>query len=269
MSSSFCFPTSFMFHNSCLHPIRGGGDLLLPASEMSVFFLLLLFGCSLIDKYLLRKHENPFLEDSFISLLLLLLFISKSACWFDLQSPASGSCPPWPHHLPLKDRCCLASSASRAGCRWLHPAWGYRGSHSPQSEVHRHGTEERRAQVSWKFLMAESNSMLRSDKGSCCGVSYRGLSCRQTPFPADVYEARCDNDGANRTNNHQNHKEFAVVTAFLTGREGAADGCAVVLDANLSRQRLPDDSWQSPVQEIGNAQLKHVPQAKFSWSLQA
>lgn len=85
--------------------------------------------------------------------------------------------------------------------------------------------------------MAESNSTLRSDKGSCSGVSYGGLRCRQTPFPADVYKARCDDDGANRTNNHQNHKEFAVVAAFLTGREGATDGCAVVLDANLSRQR--------------------------------
>lgn len=77
--------------------------------------------------------------------------------------------------------------------------------------------------------------------GDWC-VSHGSLSCRQTPFPADVYEARCDDDGAYGTNNHQDHKEFAVVAAFLTGREGAADGCAVVLDANLRRQRVHDES---------------------------
>lgn len=85
--------------------------------------------------------------------------------------------------------------------------------------------------------MGERKSSLRSDTVGHWCVSYGGLSCRQTPFPADVYEARGDDDGAYRTNNHQNHKEFAVVAAFLPGREGAADGCAVVLDANLRRQR--------------------------------
>lgn len=69
-------------------------------------------------------------------------------------------------------------------------------------------------------------------------LSHSSLGCRQTPFPADVDEARCDDDGAYRTDNQENHKEFAVVAAFLTGREGAADGCAVVLDANLRRQRV-------------------------------
>lgn len=88
-------------------------------------------------------------------------FVSYSACWSDLQSPASGSRPPWPHLRPLKDRCCLASSASHAGCHWLHPAWGYHGTHSPQSAVHQPWTEERRAQVSCRFMrMAHSRLLM-------------------------------------------------------------------------------------------------------------
>lgn len=76
MSSSFSFPATFRFHSGCLHSNRCH-DLVLPASEMSVFLLFLLLSCGLTDKSLLQKgqHNNPFLEHSFISLLLLLLFI--------------------------------------------------------------------------------------------------------------------------------------------------------------------------------------------------
>lgn len=64
--------------------------------------------------------------------------------------------------------------------------------------------------------------------------SYCRLGCRQTALPADVYETRCDDDGADGPNDQQNHEEFAVVTTFLAGWEGAADGCAEVLDTNLT-----------------------------------
>lgn len=103
------------------------------------------------------------------------------------------------------------------------------------------------------------NGALRSDTVVCWCVSYGSLGCRQTPFPADVYEARGDDDGADGTNNHQNHKEFAVVAALLPGREGAADGCAVVLDANLSRPReCTMNARKAPVHQTGHGRLKHV-----------
>lgn len=63
-------------------------------------------------------------------------------------------------------------------------------------------------------------------------------------MPADVYETRRDDDGADSANNHQNHKEFAVVAALLTGREGAADSRTEVLDTNL-RTKVINTRWQT------------------------
>lgn len=68
-------------------------------------------------------------------------------CSRGVQSPASGWRPPGPRLPPPIDRCCPASSsASRAGCRWLHPMWGCHDSRSPQSEARQHGTGEGREQ---------------------------------------------------------------------------------------------------------------------------
>lgn len=69
-----------------------------------------------------------------------------------------------------------------------------------------------------------------------CVFTYRSLSCRQSSLPADVYESRCDDDHADRADDHQHHKQLAVVAACLTGPILAAAGRTVVLDAHLKEQ---------------------------------
>lgn len=70
----------------------------------------------------------------------------------------------------------------------------------------------------------------------CVCFTYRSLRGRQASLPADVNESRCDDDHADGADDHQNHKQLAVVAACLTGSRLAATGCAVVLDAGLMKQ---------------------------------
>lgn len=69
-----------------------------------------------------------------------------------------------------------------------------------------------------------------------CVFTYRGLSCRQSSLPADVYESRCDDDHADGADDHQNHKQLAIIAACLTGPGLATAGRTVVLDAHLMKR---------------------------------
>lgn len=62
---------------------------------------------------------------------------------------------------------------------------------------------------------------------------YHVLHFGQTALPADIDEARGDNDHADRPNDHQNHKELAVVTTGLARPGLAAGDTGEVLNADL------------------------------------
>lgn len=65
-------------------------------------------------------------------------------------------------------------------------------------------------------------------------ITHRSFGRRQSPLPADVYEARRDDDHADGADDHKNHEQLAVVAACLTGARLTSAGCAVVLDAHLN-----------------------------------
>lgn len=65
--------------------------------------------------------------------------------------------------------------------------------------------------------------------------TYRRLSRRQSSLPADVYESRCDDDHADGADDHQDHEQFAVVAAGLTGPQLAAVARTVALNAHLMK----------------------------------
>lgn len=67
----------------------------------------------------------------------------------------------------------------------------------------------------------------------CVALPYRAFSGGQPSLPADVYESRRDDDHADRADDHQDHKQLAVVAAGLTRPRLTGAGGAVVLDAHL------------------------------------
>lgn len=55
-------------------------------------------------------------------------------------------------------------------------------------------------------------------------------------MPTDVYKSRCYDDHADSANDHQHHKQFAIVAACLTELRLASASSTVVLDAHLIKE---------------------------------
>lgn len=254
------------------------------ASEVGVFLLFLLLGCSLIDKHLLweGEHENASGVPSFP-----LLFPWRPVtCQRGASSRATAPSPDRPllSGFFFCISCWLSLATSNVGLswqpfstKWSSSAWNCGGTRTGLAGINENGfaaCQKRHENIThyikrcfgadltlrsvklwftyspvsglsvnyYFFLMG-----MRVELGENPCASYCRLSGRETPLPADVYETRRDDDGADRTNNHQNHKEFAVVAALLTGREGAADSRTEVLDTNLIT-KIINTRWQTDKQ---------------------
>lgn len=63
--------------------------------------------------------------------------------------------------------------------------------------------------------------------------TYHALHFRKAALPADVDKPRCNDDNTHRANNHQDDKQFAVVTPCLAGSGVTRAHAGEVLNADL------------------------------------